>query len=84
MSHLARWLASKGETPAQFARRTGLSAATVDRAIHTRDGRGNFDLKTAVRLCIATGGEVPVGAYSADAPLLDELAMARRPRRRSA
>lgn len=84
MSHLARWLSHNRETATALMKRTGLSWATIQRAVHeTR----RLDLATAIRLHVATRGEVPVSAFSTDASALDaldELAALRRPRRRSA
>lgn len=81
MSHLARWLSHNGETPTALMKRTGLSWATIQRAVHeTR----RLDLSTAIRLHVATRGEVPVAAFTPDASVLDELAALRKPRRRSA
>lgn len=81
MSELARWLSHNGETATTLMKRTGLSWATIQRAVHkTR----RLDLSTAIRLHVATRGEVPVAAFSPDAGVLDELAALRKPRRRSA
>lgn len=71
MSHLARWLSHRGETPTEFSKRTGLSWASVQRAIHeTR----RLDLKTGIRMSIGTFAEVPVSAFCPDdGHLVDEL-----------
>ena len=81
MSHLARWLSHNGETATALMKRTGLSWATIQRAVHeTR----RLDLATAIRLHVATRGEVSVADLTPHAGVLDELAAMRKPRRRSA
>lgn len=86
MSYLARWLADNQESQTDFMKRTGLSWSSVYRAVHQKR---DLDLTTAIRIVIATRGEVPASELTTDAHLLDELAavlvaLKRRRRRRSA
>jgi hypothetical protein len=82
MSELARWLSHKGESQTAFMRRSGLSWATVQRAVH---GTRDLKLEVGIRLCVATGGALPVSAFSSSAHLLEELsAVCKAPVRRAA
>ncbi len=83
MSHLARWLADNSESQTDFMRRSGVSWSSVHRVVHEKR---HVDLVTAIRIVVATRGEVPAASLTKNAHLLDEyvaaLTAAKRRRRR--
>ena len=63
MNPLARHLAATGMTQTAFAQTVGLTQATVSKLCA---GKTGVSLDTAIRIERATGGAVPVEAWSAE------------------